>query len=295
MECEPYITADDMLLREHADNVIKGIEVIAHLLKPHHVMIGIEDNKPQAIRALELAAKNTDLNLDIIVVPTIYPSGGEKQLIKLLTGVEVPSGKIPADVGIVCQNVGTAAAIYDAVYHGVPLISRIVTLAGEALTHPHNMRALIGTPLKTLLETAGVNQQALYRIVVGGPMMGFTVDSQSIPMIKTTNCIIAATYAEMPPAPPANPVSVAVCVSRYAPPSYYLSNSTGLRKGKSLKKQNTTTFLIVLNVVPALTYVQVTYLWFSTTVMRKRRSERKKRNIEKRTMPDSALKRDRHV
>jgi electron transport complex protein RnfC len=236
MECEPYITADDMLLREHADNVIKGIEVIAHLLKPHHVMIGIEDNKPQAIRALELAAKNTDLNLDIIVVPTIYPSGGEKQLIKLLTGVEVPSGKIPADVGIVCQNVGTAAAIYDAVYHGLPLISRIVTLAGEALTHPHNMRALIGTPLKTLLETAGVNQQALYRIVVGGPMMGFTVDSQSIPMIKTTNCIIAATYAEMPPAPPANPcircgMCEQVCPAELLPQQLYW-----FAKGKEFEK-----------------------------------------------------------
>lgn len=205
MECEPYITADDMLLREHSDKVIKGIEVIAHLLQPSHVMIGIEDNKPQAIRALELAAKETKLNLDIVVVPTVYPSGGEKQLIKLLTGIEVPSGHIPADVGIVCQNVGTTAAIYDAVFDGIPLISRIVTLAGDALAHPHNMRALIGTPLEVLLEAAEINQNALYRLVIGGPMMGFTVESQSIPMIKTTNCIIAASYEEMPPAPPANP------------------------------------------------------------------------------------------
>ena len=205
MECEPYITADDMLLREHAENVINGVEIIAHLLQPSHVMIGIEDNKPQAIRALELAARDTHLNLDIVVVPTVYPSGGEKQLIKLLTGIEVPSGRIPADVGIVCQNIGTAAAIYDAVYHGVPLISRVVTLTGDALAHPHNLRALIGTPLETLLNAAGVNQNALYRLVMGGPMMGFTVDSQSIPMIKTTNCIIAATYDEMPPAPAANP------------------------------------------------------------------------------------------
>lgn len=236
MECEPYITADDMLLREHADNVIKGIEIIAHLLNPHHVMIGIEDNKPQAIRALELAAKNTSLNLDIIVVPTIYPSGGEKQLIKLLTGIEVPSGRIPADVGIVCQNVGTAAAIYEAVYEGMPLISRIVTLTGEALAHPHNMRALIGTPLKTLLDAAGVNKQALYRMVIGGPMMGFTVDDQSIPMIKTTNCIIAATYAEMPPAPPANPcircgMCEQVCPAELLPQQLYW-----FAKGKEFEK-----------------------------------------------------------
>ncbi len=205
MECEPYITADDMLLREHADQVVQGIEIIAHLLKPHSIMIGIEDNKPQAIRALEQAVAASRLDIAVVVLPTIYPSGGEKQLIKLLTGVEVPSGKIPADVGIVCQNVGTAAAIYDAVYNGVPMISRIVTLTGDALGHPQNMRALIGTPLETLLEAADIRQDDLYRLVVGGPMMGFTVDSQAIPMIKTTNCIIAATYDEMPPAPPANP------------------------------------------------------------------------------------------
>ncbi len=236
MECEPYITADDMLLREHSENVIKGIEVIAHLLQPSHVMIGIEDNKPQAIRALELAAKATNLNLDIVVVPTVYPSGGEKQLIKLLTGVEVPSGRIPADVGIVCQNVGTAAAIYDAVFDGIPLISRIVTLTGEALARPHNMRALIGTPLETLLNTAGVNQSILYRLVVGGPMMGFTVDSQAIPMIKTTNCVIAATYNEMPPAPPANPCIRCGMCEQVCPAELLPQQLHWFAKGKEFEK-----------------------------------------------------------
>ncbi|WP_299177795.1 electron transport complex subunit RsxC [uncultured Neptuniibacter sp.] len=236
MECEPYITADDMLLREHAEQVVKGIEVIAHLLQPHHVMIGIEDNKPQAIRALELATEQSKLNLDIVVVPTVYPSGGEKQLIKLLTGVEVPSGHIPADVGIVCQNVGTASAIYDAVYNGIPLISRIVTLTGDALGHPHNMRALIGTPLQTLLQSAQLREKDLYRLVIGGPMMGFTVDSQSIPLIKTTNCVIAATYNEMPPAPPANPCIRCGMCEQVCPAELLPQQLHWFAKGKEFEK-----------------------------------------------------------
>ena len=236
MECEPYITADDMLLRERADEVVKGIEIIAHLLQPSHVIIGMEDNKPQAVRALEQAVVGTALNLDIVVVPTVYPSGGEKQLIKLLTGIEVPSGRIPADVGIVCQNVGTAAAIYEAVELGIPLISRIVTLTGEALGHPHNMRALIGTPLSVLLQAAELKEKALHRLVIGGPMMGFTVDSQSIPVIKTTNCVIAATYEEMPPAPPANPcircgMCEQVCPAELLPQQLYW-----FAKGKEFEK-----------------------------------------------------------
>jgi len=204
-ECEPYITADDMLMRERADEVISGIEVIAHLLQPSHIMIGIEDNKPQAIRALEQAITGSELNIDVAVVPTKYPSGGEKQLIKLLTDVEVPSGRIPADVGIVCQNVGTTTAIHRAVHLGEPLISRVITLTGEALDSRCNYDALIGTPFSTLLEASGLRSEQLYRLVVGGPMMGFAVENDSIPMVKTTNCLIAATEQEMPEADPANP------------------------------------------------------------------------------------------
>jgi len=202
-ECEPYITADDMLLRERADQVVSGIEIINYLLKPTHILIGIEDNKAHAIRVLEEAVRNSSISIDIAVVPTKYPSGGEKQLIKLLTGVEVPNGKIPADVGIVCQNVGTAAAIHNAVIHGIPLISRIVTVTGDAVKKPQNVEALIGTPFETLLKTADLQENKLSRLVMGGPMMGFTIDDRQIPVIKTSNCIIAATNEEMPPAPPA--------------------------------------------------------------------------------------------
>jgi electron transport complex protein RnfC len=136
-------------------------------------------------------------------VPTKYPSGGEKQLIKLLTDVEVPSGHIPADVGIVCQNIGTAYATARAVHQGEPLVSRIVTVTGEAVAQPQNFDALIGTPYELLLQAARVRLNDLYRLVVGGPMMGFTVDNDQIPVIKTTNCLIAASPDEMPEAPPA--------------------------------------------------------------------------------------------
>lgn len=202
-ECEPYITADDMLMRERPHEIIGGIEVIAHLLRPSHILIGIEDNKTNAIHALEAAVKHCDLNIDIVVVPTKYPSGGERQLIKLLTDIEVPAGKIPADIGIVCQNVGTTSAVYRAVHKGEPLISRIVTVTGDAVRHPKNLEVLLGTPFRSLLEACDLRPEALSRLVMGGPMMGVTVDNDRIPVIKTTNCLIAATQQEMPPAPPA--------------------------------------------------------------------------------------------
>ena len=202
-ECEPYITADDMLMRERADKILGGIEIIAHLLKPLHIMIGIEDNKPQAIRALHEAMDDSELNLDIVSVPTKYPSGGEKQLIKLLTGVEVPSGKIPADVGIVCQNVGTTTAVHDAVIHGRPLVTRVITITGEAVAHPQNLEACIGTPFSDLLEYCGLHQDHLARLIVGGPMMGLTIENPQIPMIKTSNCLIAGSLNEFPAQPPA--------------------------------------------------------------------------------------------
>ncbi|MBA4502341.1 electron transport complex subunit RsxC [Marinobacterium marinum] len=204
-ECEPYITADDMLMRERADEILGGIRVISHLLKPSHIIIGIEDNKSHAIRTLRTALKECELNIDIRVVPTKYPSGGERQLIQLLTGLEVPSGKIPADIGIVCQNIGTTAAIYRAVHFGEPLISRIVTVTGDAVAQPQNLEALIGTPFADLLDAAHVYEDRLYRLVMGGPMMGMTVEHDQIPVIKTTNCIIAASRDEMPPAPPEQP------------------------------------------------------------------------------------------
>ncbi|MFT6916761.1 MAG: electron transport complex protein RnfC [Motiliproteus sp.] len=202
-ECEPYITADDTLMRERADAVIGGIEIAAHLIRPTHCLIGIEDNKPEAAMALIRAARNSSRDIEVVVVPTKYPSGGEKQLIQLLTGVEVPSGKLPAHIGIVVQNVGTMAAVYSAVRHGEPLISRITTLAGDALARPGNVEVLLGTPIHELLLHAGVDSKQLSRLVMGGPMMGYTLDTDQVPIIKTSNCVIAATAEEFPQPPAA--------------------------------------------------------------------------------------------
>ena len=202
-ECEPYITADDLLMRELADELISGIDILVQLIQPDQVLIGIEDNKPEAIAAVRSALNERSYQLKVF--PTKYPSGGEKQLIQILTGVEVPSGGLPADIGILCQNVGTCVAIHNAVTQGKPLISRITTLTGEALTQPMNVEVLLGTPVAELLEFAGLQRDRLNRLIMGGPMMGFTLPDFDVPLIKTTNCLLAATEAELPPPPPAMP------------------------------------------------------------------------------------------
>ena len=202
-ECEPYITADDLLMREKAAELVAGIEILEHLIKPQQVLIGIEDNKPEAIAAVRTAIGERPYVLKVF--PTKYPSGGEKQLIQILTGEEVPSGGLPADIGMLCQNVGTCVAVHDAVLLGKPLISRITTLTGEALARPMNVEALIGTPVAELLAFAGLDSGKLNRLIMGGPMMGFTLPSMDVPLIKTTNCLLASTLAELPPPPPALP------------------------------------------------------------------------------------------
>ncbi|MGA4529525.1 electron transport complex subunit RsxC [Ectopseudomonas chengduensis] len=202
-ECEPYITADDLLMRERAGELVSGIDILVQLIQPDQVLIGIEDNKPEAIAAVRSAC--SERSYQVRVFPTKYPSGGEKQLIQILTGVEVPSGGLPADIGILCQNVGTCVAVHEAVVHGKPLISRITTLTGEALARPGNVEALLGTPVGELLEFAGLDRSKLNRLIMGGPMMGFTLPSLEVPLIKTANCLLASTAAELPPPPPALP------------------------------------------------------------------------------------------
>src|SRR5690606_33122167 len=202
-ECEPYITADDLLMREKAAELVAGIEILEYLIRPQQVLIGIEDNKPEAIAAVRTAIGERPYVLKVF--PTKYPSGGEKQLIQILTGEEVPSGGLPADIGMLCQNVGTCVAVHDAVLLGKPLISRITTLTGEALARPMNVEALIGTPVAELLAFAGLDSGKLNRLIMGGPMMGFTLPSMDVPLIKTTNCLLASTLAELPPPPPALP------------------------------------------------------------------------------------------
>ncbi len=196
VECEPYITADDMLMREHADGIVAGIELMQQLLSPQLTIIGIEDNKPDAITAMKQAAQHND-GIIVQTVPTVYPSGGEKQLIKLLTGKEVPSGSIPADIGMLVQNVGTLFAVNQAVYEGKPLIERVVTVTGNTIHKQGNVWALLGTEIKHLLDCQGFSPVPQQRVVMGGPMMGFTLPTVRIGVVKTTNCILAPDHQEL--------------------------------------------------------------------------------------------------
>ncbi|RMJ02141.1 Electron transport complex protein RnfC [Marinobacter litoralis] len=202
-ECEPYITADDMTMREHAAEVVSGMQIMAWILRPSRCVIGIEDNKPEAIAALREAIQGTQI--EVTVIPTKYPSGGEKQLVQILTGLEVPSGGIPADIGVMCQNVGTAVAVSRAIYEGKPLISRIVTITGDAVREAGNFDTLLGTPVSALLSEAGLQSNLLNRLVQGGPMMGYTLTTDAVPIVKTSNCVIAATAQELQTPPPEQP------------------------------------------------------------------------------------------
>lgn len=195
-ECEPYITSDDMSMRTYPEQVIQGAKILCQLVDPSSCLIGIEDNKPEAIKALQEAAKGS--HIEVVVIPTKYPSGGEKQLIKILTGREVPSGGLPADIGVVCQNVGTTIAIFQAITQGRPLVSRITTLTGNAFTRRQNFQVRLGTPINELLELGGFNQSIASRLLMGGPMMGFSLQGDELPVVKTTNCLLAPTHQEFP-------------------------------------------------------------------------------------------------
>ncbi len=201
-ECEPYITCDDMLMRERADEVIAGACIMRHAVQARECVIGVEDNKPEAFAALQEALRRAQCpeagDIELVQVPTRYPTGGEKQLIHVLTGKEVPTQGLPIDVGVVCHNVATAAAVHRAVEQGEPLIARIVTVTGHGVVTPCNFEVPLGTPIAHLLEHAGGTSGDLKRLVVGGPMMGMTLQAQDAPVIKTVNCILAATEEDMP-------------------------------------------------------------------------------------------------
>lgn len=198
-ECEPYITADDRLMQEHADEVIQGCQVLIHLLSPDEVLIGIEDNKPEAIAALKqaLAALTDEKRIVIRVIPTKYPSGGAKQLTKILTGKEVPSGGRSSDIGVLMQNVGTVVAIKRAVIDDEPLIERVVTITGEGTQTPGNFWARIGTPIYALLKQAGFVAGSEQMVIMGGPLMGFTLPDLTAPVVKITNCLLIPSTNEM--------------------------------------------------------------------------------------------------
>jgi len=204
-ECEPYITCDDSLMQNYAREVIGGIGYLQRILKPGQTLIGIEDNKPEAIESMQTALRNQPLpQTEIITIPTIYPSGGEKQLIQILTGREVPKGKLAFDIGLFCQNVGTCAAIAQALELGQPLLSRIVTVSGNGIQQPGNWEVRLGTPVSHLINQAGGYkslQSDSRHLVMGGPMMGFSLSSDQTPVVKATNNILVMLKETIPMTP----------------------------------------------------------------------------------------------
>ncbi|MCW8194341.1 electron transport complex subunit RsxC [Proteobacteria bacterium 005FR1] len=204
-ECEPYITADDVLMRHHAADIVQGIQLLSHLLgEPEEILVAIENNKPEAIETMKAAVSECgDARMEVVPLPTKYPSGGEKQLVQILTGQEVPSGGLPAQLGVVCQNVATVLAAWRAVRFGEPLIERITTVTGEAFSDQRNVRVRLGTPIEFVLEQHGYDGKRASRLVMGGPMMGFSIVNAEAPVIKTTNCLLAPSLEEAPSPGPA--------------------------------------------------------------------------------------------
>jgi electron transport complex protein RnfC len=192
-ECEPYITCDDRLMRERSVEIIKGINILQYMLKPEKCLIAIEDNKPEAILAMQQAVINdpsANLDIEVVTIPTIYPSGGEKQLIEILTGKEVAAGSLPIEMGLLSLNTGTVYSIYRAIIKGEPLLSRIVTVTGNGVQHPQNFEVLLGTPFSHLAVQAGGYSKMAEHLIMGGPMMGFALPNDEVPVIKATNCAL---------------------------------------------------------------------------------------------------------
>jgi len=238
VECEPYITCDDMIMRERADGILDGIEVMRYALRVNNCVIVIEDNKPEAISAMELALgrRQTKLqNTTVVVIPTRYPTGSEKQLIQVVTGKQVPSQGLPIDIGIVCHNVGTSYAIGRAITHGEPLISRIVTVTGTDVKHAGNFETLFGTPMHELLSFCDTHREPNEPFILGGPMMGYNLSGDHLPITKTANCILVGVDNAAPKTDPLPCIRCGECatacpVSLLPQQLYWYSRSKDLEK-----------------------------------------------------------------
>lgn len=188
-ECEPYLTADHRMMLEWADRIIAGIQITLKLIKADKAYIGIEDNKPDAISAMQKACEGT--TIQVAALPTKYPQGSEKMLIRAITGREVPPGKLPMDIGVVVQNVGTVVAISDAVERGIPLISRVTTVSGAVVKSPKNLELRIGTSFQDVLDYCDGFSEPPVKIIMGGPMMGFAQSNLEVTVIKGVSGILA--------------------------------------------------------------------------------------------------------
>lgn len=191
VECEPYISCDDVLMREYAREILGGARILMHALGLEVCFIAVESDKPQAIQRLgEAMAELGDERIVLKQVPTIYPSGGEDQLVQLVTNLEVPTGGLPSDVGCLVQNVGTASAIYDWIVSRQPLTSRVTTITGDGVARPMNVLARIGTPIADVVAFAGGYTERARQLIVGGPMTGKSVTTDRVPLVKATNCVL---------------------------------------------------------------------------------------------------------
>ena len=240
-ECEPYITCDDMLMRERAADILKGVEIAQYLLGAEECLIGIEDNKPEAAEAMRQACINSPVrNLQVVVVPTQYPSGDARQLIRLLTGMEVPNDKRSTDVGVQCFNVATLLALHRYFDFGEPSLSRVVTITGN-VANPRNYDVPFGTPVTDLIAAAGDVLDHTDDYIMGGPMMGFSLPSVDVPITKASNCIIASAPQLFAPPPPAMPcIRCARCadvcpISLQPQELYWFSKSSNLEKARDYK------------------------------------------------------------
>ena len=196
VECEPYISCDDVLMRERAKEVLGGARILMHAMNLDICFVVVESDKPQALQRLgEELAELGDDRIVLKQVPTIYPSGGEDQLVQLVTNREVPTGGLPTDVGCLVQNVGTATAIYDWIIDGQPLLSRITTVTGDGVAQPMNVEARIGTPVADVIQFAGGYTERAQQLIIGGPMTGKSVTTDRVPLVKATNCILVLSEA----------------------------------------------------------------------------------------------------
>ncbi len=209
-ECEPYLTCDDRIMRERAAEIVEGTLLIARAVNAKEILVGIEDNKPEAIAAMQQAAQGSAVK--VVAMPSMYPMGSEKQIIQVLTGKEVPAGGRPADIGVLVHNVATAYAVQQAIRHGRPLISRIVTLSGGAMRTPCNVEALIGTPVQELIEVAGGIVPPVARLVLGGPMMGSQFTDTDIPVVKGCSGVLALSESETGQAASSPCIRCSTCV-----------------------------------------------------------------------------------
>ncbi len=238
-ECEPYITADDSLLRTEPEHVLEGMTILRRVLNPNRMVLAVEDNKAEAIEKVNALLKDYP-HIELAVLPTRYPQGAEKQLIQSVTGREVAPGQLPVSVGCAVFNVSTYAAIYRAVRLGMPLIQRIVTISGEAIAEPQNFIVRIGTPFHDLIETAGGLHDKTERVISGGPMMGFAQHDLAVPVIKATNSILCLLKDQNGAAE--NPVClrcgkcVSVCPMRLQP--LYMYRFVNAGKAEELKRLN---------------------------------------------------------